>query len=457
MMAFSQMHRGRSRVLALSLAVSALALLTGCDKELILEGERFDPRTPLEASLPVEGQPAPTDPARDVVNTSAPISLPAMRSNADWTHRAGNNRHFAGHVALSAAPQRIWTANIGAGDSRKYRITATPVVGDGRIFTLDSGSTVSAVSPAGGVLWQARLMPEGARTEKSGGGLAYGAGRVFATTGHGELIALDAASGAVVWRQRLDASAGAAPTVDGGTVYAVARNGTGWAVNAQTGKVLWQVQATPSASGVIGSAGPAVTDTTVILPFSSGEVIAVQKTAGERLWVAPIAGERLGRVYANITDITGDPVVAGAVTYVGNQSGRTAALDTATGQRRWTATEAAYGPVLPVGNSVFLISDEAKLVRLDADTGARVWAVDMPYFSATKASRLKAITAHYGPLLAGGRLIVASGDGLLRQFSPTDGALVGTVEVPGGAASAPALAGGVLYVVSGNGQLHAFR
>jgi outer membrane protein assembly factor BamB len=52
---------------------------------------------------------------------------------------------------------------------------------------------------------------------------------------------------------------------------------------------------------------------------------------------------------------------------------------------------------------------------------------------------------------------VASSDGLLRFFSPTDGSLVATAEVPGGAAAQPALAGGVMYVVSANGQLHAFR
>ncbi|MGB2893874.1 MAG: PQQ-binding-like beta-propeller repeat protein, partial [Albidovulum sp.] len=37
------------------------------------------------------------------------------------------------------------------------------------------------------------------------------------------------------------------------------------------------------------------------------------------------------------------------------------------------------------------------------------------------------------------------------------GALAGSVELPGGAASAPAVAGGVLYVVTKDGKLRAFR
>ena len=86
-----------------------------------------------------------------------------------------------------------------------------------------------------------------------------------------------------------------------------------------------------------------------------------------------------------------------------------------------------------------------------------IWRADLPYFEKEKPKKRLAITAHYGPLLAGGRIVVASGDGLVRFFSPQSGALVGTAEIPGGAAAQPALAGGLLFIVGGNGQLHAFR
>jgi outer membrane protein assembly factor BamB len=147
----------------------------------------------------------------------------------------------------------------------------------------------------------------------------------------------------------------------------------------------------------------------------------------------------------------------GDVTYVGTASGRTAALDTSSGERIWTTVEGALNPPLVVGGSVFVVNDENRLVRLDAATGAPIWAVDMPYFTKDKPKRRKAIVPHFGPVLAGGRLAVVSGDGQLRLFNPADGSLVGGAEIPGGASAPPALAGGTLYVVSGNGQLHAFR
>ena len=142
---------------------------------------------------------------------------------------------------------------------------------------------------------------------------------------------------------------------------------------------------------------------------------------------------------------------------MGNHTGRIVALDIANGERRWTATSGAISPVWPTGNAVFAITDTNELVRLDSASGNRVWAVDLPKYVKDKPKKRGEIFAHYGPVLAGGRLIVASNDGVLRSFDPVSGAMLSTVEVPGGATTGPVVAGGVLYVVGTNGQLHAFR
>jgi outer membrane protein assembly factor BamB len=114
-------------------------------------------------------------------------------------------------------------------------------------------------------------------------------------------------------------------------------------------------------------------------------------------------------------------------------------------------------PVWVNGNDVFLVSDGNELVRLSAKTGERIWGVKLPFFVKDRPKRQATLFAHYGPVLAGGRLYVASSDGLIRAFDPTNGALLQTGEIPGGASTSPVFAGGVMFVVSGKGQLFAFR
>ena len=79
---------------------------------------------------------------------------------------------------------------------------------------------------------------------------------------------------------------------------------------------------------------------------------------------------------------------------------------------------------------MFLLSDLGALVRVDAATGEIVWAVQLPeYFPNRRLfGRGKPYRAipYYGPMLAGGRLWVASGRrAAARRSSPVDGALLG--------------------------------
>ena len=449
-------RRNTGRIFA---GAGLLALLAACgEREVILQGERVAIRAALEAEVPAEGE-AAVPVAAEPGNLSLPISLPAVSASGEWTHRAGNARHLMPHAALGAAPVRVWSANIGSGSSRKNRIAAAPVVSAGRVFTIDAGVTVSATATSGQTLWTADLTADfDAGGGQSGGGLAVDGDRLFATTGYGEVVALDTASGQVLWRQRVDAPVSGAPATDGAAVYVSGRDGSAWAINAADGKVLWQVVGSPGTSGYVGTAAPTISDRAVIFPTSAGDLMAVLKIgAGTKIWQASLAGKRLGRAYAFTADITGDAVIDGKTLYAGTGAGRTVAMSASSGERVWSAGEGALGPVALAGGSLFLVNDQAELVRLDAATGEVIWAVEMPYFTNDKIKRRKGIYAHYGPVLAGGRVMVVSSDGLLRAFDPADGSLTYTTEIPGGASAQPAVASGVLYVVGGNGQLHAFR
>lgn len=427
--------------------LAAFALLVGCSQDLILEGERLDLRALSEVQDPPEAD-----------NRSAPISLPAMVAHSDWTHRNGSPTHAITHPALGSSLTPVWSARIGEGDGRRHRISAEPVVAGDRIFTLDSRATVSATSTEGATLWQRDITPPYARRDDaSGGGLAFGAGRLFVTSAFGLLVAFDPATGEELWRQRFDAPVTAAPTVAGDRVHVVSSDSALWQIDVRTGRVLWQSAGIPPVAMMVGGAAPAVTDRLALYPTPAGDLTAVLRDSGIEIWSNRIAGQRITDAQSRVTDITGDPVVVGNVVYVGNQTGRVVALDLDTGQQRWSARDGAYGPVWPVGGSLFHLSDHNTLVRLDAATGERIWSVALPGWRDLRERRRAEIFAHYGPVLAGGRLIVASNDGLIRSFDPVSGEVLASVEVPRGASSAPVVAGRTLYVVSSDGLLHAYR
>ncbi|MDF1727111.1 MAG: PQQ-binding-like beta-propeller repeat protein [Sulfitobacter sp.] len=448
-----QMQRSRGSVIGGLLG--SLLLLTACaEEEVYLPGERL----PVQAVLQDPVQAAPLEGEVVPANRTAPISLGAATANASWAQSPGTAQFRTTHPALRATPQLIWSADIGGGDSRRLRITADPVVAGGRIFTLDSAAQVVATSTTGQTLWTRDLTPATDPSgQATGGGLAHAGDTLYVSVGYGILAALDAGTGAVRWTQELDASGSGTPTVVGDLVYLTAGDSEGWAVERATGRIAWRTDVAPSYANVLGAPAPAVSSDLVLFGYGSGEVVANFRQGGLQRWTTGILGKRRGRALGSIGDITSEPVIVGDSVYAGNQSGRLARLDLANGDPIWTAREGAIGPVWPVGGSVFVLTDLNELVRLDDATGTRIWGTPLPNFVKSKPRRQSEVYAHHGPILAGGRIYVASNDGLLRAFDPASGTLVSAIEVPGGATTAPVVAGGTLYLVTTKGQLLAFR
>lgn len=436
-------------------------LLAGCNRQPPLPGERFDVRTPLALSADgdataaaVEGEAPGSAVRRDVA-----FSASSQSSNSEWTHRGGSATHRIQHPALNPTLVQVWSGKIGTGESRKAHISADPVVAGGRVFTIDARNQVMAHATSGAPQWSRELTPSSDRTkEASGGGLAYGGGKLFVSTGFGQLHALDPATGKTFWVQGFDAPVSGAPTYRDGLVYISSRDNRAFAVKADNGRLAWQLSAGPTITSTVNGAGPAVDGRIAIFPFGSAELIGALRQGGIRTWSATVAGRRRGHAYSLITDISSDPVLVGNTVYAGSPSGRIAALDTSSGERIWTATEGAMSPVWVDGGSVFAVTDIHQLVRLDASDGSIIWAVDLPGFKNDRPRRYRDVYAHYGPVLAGGRLWVASDDGQLRSFDPRNGNQLSAVEIPGGgAATNPVVAGRTLYLVTTKGQLVAYR
>lgn len=431
------------------LYIGLLGLGVGCsNSDPRLQGER----ELLDGTVFVE-----TD-ARFLAEDLPDLRLPSPQPVPAWTHQGGNAQHIAAHAELPSELTLSWSRRIGAGDGKRHQISAAPVAQGGQVYTLDSQSMVTAIDETGTILWQSELgKSSDALKDASGGGLAVGGTQLFVTTGFGTVVALDTASGAELWTQDLASYGGASPTVYDDLLYIAARDGAAWAIDTSNGRIKWQVAGPTVAASHTGGPGPAVSDKYAVFPFGTGDVLASFRKGGLRSWSSGLSGARLGLASTQVRDLTGQPVIEGSSVYLASSAGRMAAVDLNTGLRIWTAKQGSQGHILVAGGAVFAVSDAGNLIRLSKDDGALIWSTPLPKFAEKSVKSRAKIHAHYGPILAGGRLILASSDGLIRQFNPADGTLITTVDLPSGAASAPIVVNGTLYVLSTKGDLLAFR
>jgi outer membrane protein assembly factor BamB len=431
------------------LYIGLTILAVGCSgKDTGLDGERKMP----DGSVFVDSK------AQFLVKSPPALDLPNVRSNTEWTHQGGNAQHYSGHVALSSDLTLQWATAIGQGDSRRSEISASPIIQGDRIFTLDSQSLVTALRLDGSVIWQRNVSEAYSDVNEAfGGGLAVQGNKLFVTTGFGTVLALSVSSGEGYWEQDLASFGGASPTVFDDLLYVSARDGAAWAIETSTGRIKWQVVGQSVQSSYTGGPGAAVSDKYALFPFGSGDLVAAFRLGGQRSWSSILSGARLGRARGQVQDLTGQPVIEGSVVYLANSSGRMAAIDLDTGLRLWTANQGSQDDIFVVGSSLFAVSDENNLIRVSKADAKLVWSTPLPQSTQASMLRRGKTFVHHGPILSGGRLLLASSDALIRQFDPANGDLIKIIEMPSGAASAPIVVGGTLYVLSTNGNLLAFR
>lgn len=398
-----------------------------------------------------------TDVQIDPATQALPFSLPPAVENAAWTESGGNASNAVGHVALGTALQNIFTVQAGRGNSLTARLAAPPIVANGRVYTIDTLGAVRAFDGrTGGLYWASQTPNErGSEASLYGGGIAYDNGRIFATNGLGYVSALDERTGGILWRVRPGGPLRGAPAVANGTIYAISQDNQIYSLKEEDGSTNWSQAASLEIAGIFGAASPAVGQGTVVAGFSSGELNAYRYENGRQVWQDTLQRTSISTSVSSLSDVDADPVIDSGQVFAIGAGGRMVALDLVSGQRLWELNLAGIATPWVVGDWVFAVTQDAKLLCIYRQNGHVRWMSQLPQFEKPKSKRGQ--IDYVGPILAGGRLIVAGSNGVLVNLDPATGSYQSQTNVGAGISVSPVVANSTLYVLDDRARLHAFH
>lgn len=383
------------------------------------------------------------------------VVLPPAVRNAAWPQAGGNPAHFMGHLAAGERLAEAWSASIGEGGGYRKKIMAQPVSSNGIVYVMDSSAVVSAFEIAGGGrVWRFDTTLEDDDSTNVGGGLALDQGTLYAVNGLGELVALDAAKGAVRWRSKFGAPARSAPTVVEGRLFLTTIEDRLLALTTENGRQLWQHQSANPTTSVLGCPAPAYADGLVVAGFGSGELATLRAESGTIVWTDNLAVAQISTV-ANFSAVRGLPVVAGGRVYAVGMGGLTVADDMPTGRRLWERSVSGEDHPWAAGSWLFVVSLDQKIGAISRDDGRVAWVTQLPRWENEEKQR-DPIT-WYGPLLVGDRLVVAGTNKQALAVSPYTGDILGQQDLSGKASLGPIVADGTVFVVTDDGRLLALR
>jgi outer membrane protein assembly factor BamB len=436
------------QVTALSIAA---ALLAGCG---VVGKSR--PKTPVVGER-VSVLSTDPDVRIDPATAAIPFSIPAAEANASWNQPGGTPSKSVGHLALGTTLQERWNVSIGEGSRVDARLAAAPVVANGTVYTIDTAATVRAFDAAtGGQRWAVQFGTErGNNASLFGGGVAVEGDKVFATNGLGFVAALNAATGAQVWQVRPGGPLRGAPTVAGDTLYVMSQDNQLYSLKTADGATNWSATAAVEIAGVFGTGAPAFDRGTVVAGFSSGELNAYRFENGRLVWQDALSRTSISTSVATLSDIDASPVIDNGQVFALGQGGRMVALDLISGQRIWELNLAGISTPWVAGDWLFAVTDDSKVMAISRTSGKIRWINQLPAFERLKAKRNP--ISYVGPVLAGGRLILAGDNGALINIDPATGAFQSQTNVGTAVTQSPVVAGNTLYVLDDRGRLRAYR
>ncbi len=310
--------------------------------------------------------------------------LPGPVAATAWSLPGGNAENAVEHVI--AAPEFTigWRRKIGAGSARDRQVMSPVVADGGRIFVMDGESTVTAVDAASGaVVWKVDVKPTG--REAAGGVSAFGLPIPFVSEGGGAL------SGGF----------GGGVAVGGGKVFVASGYRTMTALDASTGAVVWTQPVDVPIHGA-----PTVSGNRVYAIDVDNQIIAFNTTTGLQDWSYRGIVEPARVLRAASAAVSGDTVIA------------------------------------PFSSG--------EVVALRATNGQPVWNQVLSRTSRTSAlSEIRDIAGR--PVISRGFVYAVSHSGVMQAMDLRSGVPKWTLPVAG--VNAPLPAGDVVYVVSKSGEL----
>ncbi|MBX7466620.1 PQQ-binding-like beta-propeller repeat protein [Streptomyces sp. MAG02] len=285
------------------------------------------------------------------------VSYPVVAGGRVFATVASPNGYGTRLYALNAATGEDAWAPVDLGGTYWWSALA---YGGGRLYAQNFDGVLTAFNPATGKkIWSVTLPGQSSFTSPP----TYSGGTVYTGGGGagGTLFAVDAATGAVSWAQRVGNGDNSSPAVSAGGVYVSYACEQTYAFDPKSGAPLWHHDTGCSGGGgrtpVLADGGVWVRDDAgaapAVLNAADGKVRGTYEAGG---WTpAPafdghqgyfvdggVLQERQSRTldarwkFEGDGDITTAPIVVNGYVYVGSRTGRLWALNGATGQAVWS-------------------------------------------------------------------------------------------------------------------------
>ncbi|HWH46479.1 MAG TPA: outer membrane protein assembly factor BamB [Burkholderiales bacterium] len=318
-----------------------------------------------------------------------------------------------------AAKLRVeWRANVGSADRYLF---APAVYQDGVFAASGRGRIVRLNAATGKVVWRVDTKAP------LSGGVGVGENMVMVGTAKGAVLAYDL-DGKPLWKSTVSSEVLSAPQAAQGFVVVRSGDSRIFGLDAKDGTRRWEYQTIVPPLTLRANPGVIIVEGLVIAGMPAGKLVVLSLANGGVVWETVVAAPKGDNELERITDIAGAPLVEQQKVCAVAFQGRAACYETERGGQLWTRPASSVGGLVADGRSLYLSEDTGAVVALDRNTGASVWKQD-------SLSHRNLST----PLAFGDHVVVGDFEGQVHFLKVEDGSFAARTGTDGGGIAAPPL------------------
>lgn len=342
-------------------------------------------------------------------------------------------------ITETVSVKRAWSVSVGDGQGKGY-YRLTPALSNGRIIAVSNDGELIAVDASSGKLvWKREL------DVQITGGVGVGAGQIVLGTSEGEVIALSESDGAELWSQTLRGEVLAAPQTDGRTVIVQTYDGRAQGLDAVSGDLLWTFDSNVPVLTIRGTSTPILRAGVAYVAFANGRVVAFDARTGAVAWELRVAFSQGRSEIERMVDVDGAMTIFGNELFAASYQGYVVAADLRTGRKLWQQeVSSVSGVSTGFGNVYVSDQDGSVYAYLRNGQGLRWVQSDLSYRAPKR------------PAVVGGNLVLTDFEGVMHIMSQVDGRFVAREKLGSPARADILVDQSRLFVFTDKGKLLAY-
>ncbi len=294
--------------------------------------------------------------------------------------------------------------------------TIAPIVLESDLIVLDAKGSLYSIDNENlnNLKWKLDLSKEYINRA----GLSYKNGYIFCTI-ENAIYKIEAKKGEIVWEKELGAPIKGDIVVLNDKLIALTIDNYLYALNINDSAIMWTYQGSQVELTKLNSISPVVADDIVIVPFSSGDIIALDEY-GTKLWSRKLSISSLDSPF---TDISTTPSIEGEKVIVTNESD-VFAFELRSGEELWSKILSVKSISKATEDHVCLITNDNKVIVLDLLNGD---STDL-----TENIKINKNIYFNEPVFIENKLFITTNQGMLIQLDPVSRVVEKATNIPSG-------------------------